>query len=566
MKEAFYMKNRTVVINFTTAYYQTVEELVSSNGFTLFLKRFLTQLAVDDIEMYEWIVHKESLEEFIPKLILVIKLLMVMDAEEAQASMHDSIVFMKLLSLVERAYDYWRKLERFTMVNTGSSLSLQFASFMEADQKLNSLILSLYRTLEEKLQGRKNSVYRQMSAGSNGSLVLRPYRWHIPSEYTILKGIPFIHTIMLRTPLLLYPKSNKRTGMFTEIAENPIHSFGKRREYWMCYPAKVGSLLVFIYFHQDFLSSGVSLSNLFELATEAECTKRKPDAIVLFGNEDGKDETTFHYDAVNDIWVGSVSYGERIEYFGYMKKMALTLHNVAKMKRGWLPIHGAMVNIYLRNGTRKGIVMIGDSGAGKSETIEALKGLGNRDIVKMDVVFDDMGSFHIENDQVYAQGTETGAFVRLDDLDKGTAYRDMERSIFMNPESSNARVILPSSSYELITSNHAIDMVLYANNYENKRGMHRFEDPHQAKEVFIQGKRMALGTTQEKGLSTTYFANPFGPMQQQDICDGIFDRMFAKLYENGVYVGEIYTCLGLKEDKAGLQDGAAQLLEYIKNH
>lgn len=566
MKEEFYLRNRTAVINFTSAYYQTAEEVLSSKGFSLFLKRFLTQLAVDDIEVFEWIVRKESLDEFIPKLVRVLKLLMIMDVNDLEQPMVDTIGAMRLLSLVEKGYDYWRKLERFTIVSTSSSNSLQFASFIEADQKFNSLIISMYRTLEEKLQGTKNRVYRQMSAGSNGSIVLRSYRWNIPSDYHALKNIPFINTIMLRTPLLLYPRSNKRVGSFVEVNENPIHHFIAHKQYWMCYPAKVGSLLVYIYFHQDFLSSGVSLSNLFELASEQDCIHQKPDAIVLFGNEDEKNETTFYHDTENDIWVGSVSYAERIEYFGYLKKMSLTLHNVAKMAKGWLPIHGAMVNIYLRNGIRKGIVLIGDSGAGKSETIEALKSLGNKDIAKIDIVFDDMGSFHIENGQVYAQGTEIGAFVRLDDLDKGTAYRDMERSIFMNPESSNARVILPSSSYDLVTSNQTIDMVLYANNYEDKRGMHRFDNVIEAKEVFIQGKRMALGTTQEKGLSTTYFANPFGPMQQQEICGNIFEEVFDQLYKNNVFVGEIYTCLGVAEHKDGLQDAAQQLLDYLKNN
>jgi hypothetical protein len=109
-------------------------------------------------------------------------------------------------------------------------------------------------------------------------------------------------------------------------------------------------------------------------------------------------------------------------------------------------------------------------------------------------------------------------------------------------------------------------MVLYANNYEDKRGMHRFEGVNEAKEVFIQGKRMALGTTQEKGLSTTYFANPFGPMQQQEICGRIFEDVFDQLYKNKVYVGEIYTCLGVAEHKDGLQDAASQLLEFIKNN
>ena len=566
MKEAFYLRNRTVVINFTKAFYQTAEELLSSEGFALFLKNFLLNLAVSDIELYKWIVKEDSLETFIPRLVRILKLIIVLDIEEIDSSVLDNIDTVKLLSLVENAYDYWRKLERFTTVNTSSSHSIEIANFMESDQKFNSLVLFTYRLLEEKLQGKKNRVYRQMNAGSNGSLVLRPYRWKIPSEYNQLKGIPFIHTAMLRTPLLLYPRSNKRTGTFTEVFENPIRHSSINNNYWMCYPAKVGGLLVFIYFHQDFLSNGISLSNLFDLAGKTESTKQKPDAIVLFGNEDGKKETTYYYDKKNDILVGNVSHGEEIEYFGYIKKMTLTLHNVAVMSKGWLPIHGAMVNVYLKNGQRKGVVLIGDSGAGKSETIEAIKNLGNKDIYRIDVVFDDMGSFHIEDGEVYAQGTEIGAFVRLDDLEKGTAYRDMERSIFMNPESSNARVILPSSSYELVTTNQKIDLVLYANNYENKRGLHRFDSLKEAKPVFIQGKRMALGTTQENGISTTYFANPFGPMQHQELCDKIFDSVFNQLYENDIPIGEIYTCLGVSEHKDGLQDAAVDLLKYLKEH
>ncbi len=36
-------------------------------------------------------------------------------------------------------------------------------------------------------------------------------------EYAALQDIPMIDTVMLRTPMILHPKSSKRTGMFTEI-------------------------------------------------------------------------------------------------------------------------------------------------------------------------------------------------------------------------------------------------------------------------------------------------------------------------------------------------------------
>ena len=177
-----------------------------------------------------------------------------------------------------------------------------------------------------------------------------------------------------------------------------------------------------------------------------------------------------------------------------------------------------------------------------------------------------MGSVHIDEDgHIRAQGTEIGAFVRLDDLDKGTAYKDMDRSIFFNPEKSNARVVLPAAPIDVVTTNQKIDCFLYANNYTDKRGMHIFDNPEEAKQVFVEGKRFALGTTQENGLSTTFFANPFGPMQKQDECSKLIDKMFAKLFEENIPVGEIYTCLGL-ENKGdhGINKAAESLLEFVK--
>ena len=87
----------------------------------------------------------------------------------------------------------------------------------------------------------------------------------------------------------------------------------------------------------------------------------------------------------------------------------------------------------------------------------------------------------------------------------------------------------------------------------------------EVKETCKMGKRMALGTTQEVGISTTYFANPFGPMQQQDVCEPLIDDVFQSLKDNGVFVGEIYTHLGFdKLNRQGLHEAATELLEFIR--
>ena len=329
----------------------------------------------------------------------------------------------------------------------------------------------------------------------------------------------------------------------------------------------VGTMLIYCYFHRNYISSCVSMANLFELASKEDTKNRKPDAIMLFGNPDGKKDTTFYHDEVNDIWIGKNSAAPEIDYFGYTKKSVLTLHNLAMMKKGWLPIHGAMVNIYLKDGTKKGLMFMGDSGAGKSETLEALSTLASDMIDHQETVFDDMGTLHLDaNGKIRGQGTEIGAFVRLDDLDKGTAYKDMDRSIFFNPEKSNARVVIPAAPHSVVTTEHPVDIFLYANNYTDKRGMHFFKTREEAEPVFVEGKRFALGTTQESGLSTTFFANPFGPMQRQEECQVLIDKMFDALFDQDIPVGEVYTCLGLpNKGNHGIDEGAAALLDFVKN-
>ena len=563
MKETLYLNKELAILNYSAGYARNPEQLLKSSTFSNYVHNFIDYLKEADEDLYYYVINGKTARESTVELIKLFRMLRIFKIDEIESPyLHDKG---RLLELIEEMYNFWKRHQRFSVIHSGSGNALQDLSFVQADSNFNNLILAVYRSLEEEIMGRKNRVYRQMQAGTNAAISVQNLNVKLSDTYAALKDIPFITSVMLRTPMILHPKSNKRTGMFTETENNPIHEFSGDKDTWFCYPCKIGSLLAFVYFHRDFISSAVSLGNLFELATVDECRK-KPDLICLFGNEDGKDQTTFHYDKEEDIWIGCVSYNERIEYFGYLKKMSLTLHNVRKMQHGWLPIHGAFVNITLKNGKHKGIMLMGDSGAGKSESIEALK-IAGKDVIKdIEVVFDDMGTIHLEDGIPYGQGTEIGAFIRLDDLDPGTPYRDMDRSIFMNPESSNnARVITPAAPYEIVAMNHRIDLFAYANNYDDKLGLHRFDNIEDAKATCVEGKRMAKGTTQEVGISTTYFANPFGPMQQQEVCDPLIDKMFKALRDNGVFVGEIYTHLGLsKENRDGINLAAKQLLEFIE--
>ncbi|MDD5823515.1 MAG: hypothetical protein PUD55_03660 [Firmicutes bacterium] len=560
MKEKYYFTDDIAIINFDLAWEETKSGLLKSDGFADIAMQFLGFLNENNPDLYDWAVRGKDKKQAVKDIVDVARMAIVFTLDEIENPyLDDAEMF---LEFVEEFFDFWKDHQRYSVTTvTGETES---TSFVNQDSTFNHLVRNTFRTLEQRLMGRRTQVFRQQPSGTNGAIAVYQHgETGLSDRYAFLENVMFIDSIMMRTPMILHPKSNKREGMFEEVVKNPAYTFAGDPEDYFCYPAKVGSLMIFICFHKDYISSGVPCANLFEIATREEAAA-KPDGIVIFGNPDGEGKCTFYHDRDEEVWVGSVSSSEKIEYFGYMKKMVLTIHNAIMMQRGWLPIHGAFINITMKNGVKKGICLMGDSGAGKSETIEALKALGKDKIRKMEIVFDDMGTFHIEDGVVYAQGTETGAFVRLDDLDPGAPYRDMNRSIFFNPDKHNARVITPAAPYQVIVKNSPVDLFAYANNYDDKTGLNRFETIEDAKDVFIRGRRMAKGTTQEVGLSETYFANPFGPMQKQDLCGPIIDEVFSKLEENGTFIGEVYTHLGLNPDGDDIGIAAEALLDFIE--
>ncbi len=561
-----YLYKNTVIMNFTNRYYRSANDLLSSESFAEFIDIFFEYLESHQKHLFNWLQENKKNCNAKNELIGVFKLLCVMDVNQIG---HPYIKNLNNLNdVVESAYVFWRKMQRYTMITSEHKKGFAYVNFIEADNNFNNLVLSTYRSVQERIKGSENHVYREMNSGSNGSFLVSNFNWNIPNGYEAIKLIPFINKILLRTPLIISTENNKRKGMFTETDTNPILSFNFNKDEWVCLPLKVGRLLTFFYFNFKHISNALALANLFKVASSDECKNQKPDTIVFFGVEDEKNETTFYVDQENNMVIGKVSDSPEIDYFGYNKKMILTLFNVFNMRNGLLPIHGAMLKIYLKNGQEKNLLFMGDSGTGKSETIEALTKVGKDYLSHYDIIFDDMGYVRInENSQVVGSGSEVGAFIRLDDLDQSVIYSDMDRAIFFNPERVNSRVVVPVSSYETITKEYPVDLFLYANNYVDNSGIKIFENIEEAMPIFIDGKRQAMQTTQEVGISTTFFANPFGPMQLQDLCNPLIKQNFEQLFKTKVQVGEIYTCLGLEhQSKNTIETSAKALLDIISNN
>lgn len=557
------------------------EHLLANPLFQEVLQRYIAELSRKRSPLLGVFAKEPVTSQDIDLLVTTFKYLLKVPADLVPRLDPDSEQFFRdrylFNEFIEQFYNYWRRMHRLIICDSvGDRLDKRpYRTFHDTVETLMHVVRSTYRDLQENVTGNHPRIYRQVSAGAEAAAIALPVELNLPgASYDILKDISVIRQVLIYPPMIYNSPMNKRKGEFECVATNPLTGMTLNSKEWLCYPAKIGPLLVLIYFTLPFFELGFSLSNLFELAGD-EDLERQPDAVFLFGSPEiaapNGNETIFYEDDVSDMLVATIPNKEEFGYFGYLKKMALTLHNIKMMKQGKMPFHGALMNITLRDHGSSTILVMGDSGAGKSETLEALRQIAGDDVEELITIADDMGSLALDNqNRLIGYGTEIGAFVRLDDLQSGYALGQIDRTIIMNPDQVNARVVLPVTRYEEVVKGYPVDYVLYANNYEtvddNHPSIERFCAPADALEVFRDGAVMSKGTTTATGLLRTYFANIFGPSQYQQLHEPLAKRYFQAMFDNGLYVGQMRTQLGIPGvEQSGPRKAAQQLLALLRS-
>jgi energy-coupling factor transporter ATP-binding protein EcfA2 len=579
----FEILENKIMIRIQNRICETPDELISSNLFYRVLENCIKKLQQHDSELLTIFGTKAIKPADVKKLVKTLFYLTKMKGHLVPNIVKGSEVFFQdkdvFNDFIEYLYNYWRSFDRFIVCasNESGAQKRPYRIFNETIEQLTHLTRATYRDVEENITGLHPNIYRQVRAGAEVAAIASPRSIPFPDKkYAPLETIPVISQILMCPPLIFNPPMNKRTGVFERVSKNPMDQFTFKKQEWVCYPAKVGKLLILIYFHHTFAELGYSLANLFQLAEEKDL-KRKPDAVYCYGVPEkcvqnlGESQTVFYDDEKNDIMFAAVPRNKHFGYFGYLKKMVLTLHNIIIMKRRQMPFHGALVDITLTTNKKATILLIGDSGAGKSETLEAFREIGSDVIKDMHIIADDMGSVRKTRKQgVVGIGTEIGAFLRLDDLKPGYAFGQIDRAIIMSANKVNARIIMPVAAYERVIKDHSIDFILYANNYEEIDEDHplieRVRTPEAAFNVFKEGTVMSKGTTTSTGLVHSYFANIFGPPQYKDMHDRIAKAFFKHFFNQGIFVGQMRTRLGIAGYEQKGPDAAARALLAIINN
>ncbi|RQW06501.1 hypothetical protein EH223_02235, partial [candidate division KSB1 bacterium] len=186
---------------------------------------------------------------------------------------------------IEQFYNYWRHLHRLIICDSaGDSFDQRpYRTFNGTLETLMHVVRSTYRDIQENVSGKHPRIYRQVAAGAQVGAIALPKEIKYPDGvYKKLNSISVIRQVLIYPPMIFDSATNTRKGVFERVYQNPISNLDINKNDWLCYPAKVGPLLIMTYFNVKQFELGFALSNLFEVANDEDLNK-KPDAVFMYG-------------------------------------------------------------------------------------------------------------------------------------------------------------------------------------------------------------------------------------------------------------------------------------------
>src|SRR5690606_15278231 len=216
----FYLDNQTFYIQFGRIPCDTESNILGSRPFFILLQRYLAHIKESGNRDFNWIIKlKPTGVLALFKDLLVWEYKEVVKAHNLDSSEETRV---SLYTFVENFYDYWRKIERFGFFNRGRFDNNQSINqrLIDNSDTFSNLVLRLYRTISQKILNKTYNLLRQLPAGTQANLSIVTNSWVYDAPYTKLPEQRFVSSILIKPPLMIYSKSNTRTGMFKPVDQN----------------------------------------------------------------------------------------------------------------------------------------------------------------------------------------------------------------------------------------------------------------------------------------------------------------------------------------------------------
>src|SRR3989344_557607 len=248
--------NKQVIINSNGEICGDSKDITKTELFKEVMHKYLEHLREKDSPLLEIFPRIISQEEQEVVMINLLQKLSEFPKEQIIEASHEFKDFFKdtylLHQFVENLYNYWRSFERFFVCYSNndeesSYHKTPYRTFNKTIESLNYNVRKVYRDICEHITNEHCRIYRQMPAGCQVGLIVNKENWLCPpAPYDKLKDINFIRQVLIEPPLIIDPPMNKRDGHFSRIDVNPLEDIQFNCEDWLCYPAKVGPLVIYL--------------------------------------------------------------------------------------------------------------------------------------------------------------------------------------------------------------------------------------------------------------------------------------------------------------------------------
>lgn len=584
----FHRDGGQIVIYTDSKICESKRELLNSRAFEDLVKLFVGQLAQQGAFLLTALdIDAQTTDNrSIRRLINMLRALCEHSLEQVAAILPEAAFFLQterrdaLQEFVERLYDYWRSFDRYMvlLVEPGASSFEQrpYRAFNETLVTLARQVRALYRDLGENITAIHPRIYRQVAAGCNAGLIAVPKQSSFPKEYVKIFGqIPYIRQVWFAPPFIIDPPMASKSDFLWSNEPNPVSELKLDASEWLCYPAQVGHLVIFVYLHRQSIGFGCALANLLELANDEQITAG-PDALCLFdlGPENTNDffssKTLFFDDKKNDLLMAVAMRHKRFGCFDGLQQMILTLHDAVMIKCGRVPFYGALGRVLLKSGQPVHILLVGGTSSGKIEILEALRTLDTVSVVKMRVVAHSSGSLTITDDnKIMGFGTGVGAFVRLTGLRQECVLEQTDRAIIMSPQKKNGSMVLPVTTMDEVLRGCPIDLLLYINNYKEIDGelpvIEQLNLTSDLIEVLWSDESMTADAVLP-AVDNVGFVNKILPLSYRKKHEKLAAAIFDVAYKTGVFIGQVRIgCPAAGCEVGNLQDVAKMVGNIIDN-
>lgn len=267
MSTHYHFFDGKIIVRIHNTICDTPEELLSTDVFGEVLKRYVLMLSKQRSRMLRIFKDPANITSGdLRQLAQTLRFLIKLPADLVQKIVEDSEPFFAnrelLDDFVENFYNYWRSLHRLVICDLiGDRYDERpYRTFNDTVETLMHVVRSSYRDIRENITGDHPRIYRQVSAGAEIGAIARHVQMPYPAEiYKKLDFISITSQVLLYPPMIFETPMNKRSGVFQKVDTNPLESVQINPSEWLCYPAKVGSLLIMVYFSVRFFELGFSL-------------------------------------------------------------------------------------------------------------------------------------------------------------------------------------------------------------------------------------------------------------------------------------------------------------------